>query len=209
MLRFAIGDMPRKDVVDQLETLTTVWRGDETEVEGLKLLAHLYTEDKRYRDAFHVMRAAMLAHPNSDLTRQIQDEAAATFESLFLDGKGDAMPPIEALALFYDYRELTPIGRRGDEMIRKLADRLVAVDLLDQAAELLQHQVDHRLHGAARAQVATRLAVVYLMNRKPKRALAALRASRADGCRTNCATSGCCWRRARCRRPAATIWRWK
>ncbi len=177
-LRFAIGDTPRKDAISELETLTTTWRGDETEVEGLKLLAHLYTEDRRYRDAFHVMRTAMLAHPNSDLTRKIQDEAAATFDSLFLDGKGDALPPIEALGLFYDFRELTPIGRRGDEMIRKLADRLVSVDLLDQAAELLQHQVDHRLQGAARAQVATRLAVIYLMNRKPDRALATLRATR-------------------------------
>ncbi len=181
MLRYALGDMPRKEVIDQLETLTTVWRGDETEAEGLKLLAHLYTEDGRYREAFHVMRAAMLAHPDSDLTRKIQDEAAVSFESLFLGGKSDALPPVEALGLFYDYRELTPIGRRGDEMIRKLADRLVSVDLLDQAAELLQHQVDHRLQGAARAQVATRLATIYLMNRKPDRALATLRATRTDG----------------------------
>ena len=65
-----------------------------------------------------------------------------TFDSLFLGGKGDALPPIDALGLFYDFRDLTPIGRRGDEMIRRLADRLVSVDLLDQAAELLQHQVD-------------------------------------------------------------------
>ncbi len=155
VLQFAAGDMPRKDVIRELETLTTIWRGDETEAEGLKLLAHLYTEDGRYREAFHTMRTAMMAHPNSDLTRKIQDEAAVTFDSLFLGGKGDALPPVEALGLFYDFRELTPIGRRGDEMIRRLADRLVAVDLLDQAAELLQHQVDHRLQGAARAQVAT------------------------------------------------------
>jgi tetratricopeptide (TPR) repeat protein len=179
-LRFSMKDMPRIDAISELETLTTVWRGDDTEAEGLKMLAHLYTEDSRYREAFHVMRAAMMSHPNSDLTRQIQDEAATSFESLFLGGKGDALPPVEALALFYDYRELTPIGRRGDEMIRKLADRLVQVDLLDQAAELLQHQVDHRLQGAARAQVATRLAVIYLMNRKPDRALATLQSSRSS-----------------------------
>jgi tetratricopeptide (TPR) repeat protein len=177
-LTFATGGMSRKDVINALETLTAVWRGDETETEGLKLLAHLYTEDSRYRDAFHVMRTALLAHPNSDMTRKIQDEAAVTFQSLFLGGKGEGLPPVEALGLFYDFRELTPIGRRGDEMIRKLADRLVSVDLLDQAAELLQHQVDHRLQGAARAQVATRLAIVYLMNRKPDRALATLQATR-------------------------------
>jgi tetratricopeptide (TPR) repeat protein len=179
VMLFASGDMPRKDVIHDLETLTTVWRGDETEVEGLKMLAHIYTEDHRYREAFHTMRTAMMAHPNSDFTRKIQDEAAVTFESLFLAGKSDAMPPIDALGLFYDFRELTPIGRRGDEMIRRLADRLVAVDLLDQAAELLQHQVDHRLQGAGRAQVATRLAMIYLMNRKPDRALATLQSTRS------------------------------
>ncbi|HEX5509380.1 MAG TPA: tetratricopeptide repeat protein, partial [Pseudolabrys sp.] len=180
-LKFSSGEMPRDEAIRALETLTTIWRGDDTEVDGLKLLAHLYTEEKRYRDAFHVMRSAMMAHPNSEVTRQIQDEAAATFDKLFLDGVADSMPPVEALGLFYDYRELTPIGRRGDEMIRKLADRLISVDLLDQAAELLQHQVDHRLQGAARAQVATKLAVIYLKNRKADRALKALQSTRSVG----------------------------
>jgi len=177
-LRYRLGDLKREEVVSQLETLTTIWRGDETEIEALKLLAHLYTEDGRYRDAFYVMRSAFAARPDSSLTHEIQDEAAQTFDSLFLAGKGDAIPAIDALALFYDFRELTPVGNRGDEMIRRLADRLVSVDLLDQAADLLQYQVDHRLQGAARAQVATRLAVIYLMNRKADRALATLRASR-------------------------------
>ena len=178
LLRYAAGDMPRKDVILALETLTTIWRGDETEAEGLKLLARLYIEDNRYRAAFHVMKVALLVHPNSDFTRAIQDEAAAAFDDIFLGGKADALPPVEVLGLFYDYRNLTPIGRRGDEMIRRLVDRLVGVDLLDQAAELLQHQIDHRLQGGARAQVANRLAVIYLMNRKPTRAIATLQATR-------------------------------
>ena len=118
------------------------------------------------------------AYPSSPLTRNIQQEAAKSFDTLFLAGKGDALPAIDALGLFYDFRELTPIGRRGDEMIRKLAERLVSVDLLDQGAELLQYQVDNRLQGAARAQVATRLAVIYLMNHKPDKAQAVLRATR-------------------------------
>jgi tetratricopeptide (TPR) repeat protein len=177
-LRYAIGDLKRDDVISQLETLTTIWRGDETEIEALQMLARLYTADGRYRDSFYVMRSALAAHPNSDMTRRIQQEAARTFDALFLAGKGDTLSAIDALALFYDFRELTPIGRRGDEMIRRLADRLVGIDLLDQAADLLQYQVDNRLQGAARAQVATRLAVIYLMNRKADRALATLRATR-------------------------------
>jgi tetratricopeptide (TPR) repeat protein len=178
VLQQRLGKLPRSESIAALETLTTVWRGDETEVEALQLLARLYTEEGRHREAFHVMRTALAAHPGSDMTRRIQDEAAENFEALFLEGKGDALPPIEALGLFYDFRDLTPAGRRGDEMIRRLADRLVSVDLLAQAAELLQHQIDHRLQGAARAQVATRLASIYLMNRKPDRALATLRTTR-------------------------------
>ena len=35
------------------------------------------------------------------------------FVDLFLKGKVDAMPPVEALAMFYDFIELTPIGPDG------------------------------------------------------------------------------------------------
>ncbi|WP_237718370.1 tetratricopeptide repeat protein [Rhodovulum sp. PH10] len=184
VLRYHLGDLKRSDVIADLEDLTTAWRGDDTETEALQLLARLYTQEGRYRDAFHVMRTALSAHPNSEAARRIQEEAAATFDSLFLAGKGDALPVIDALGLFYDFRELTPIGRRGDEMIRRLADRLASVDLLDQATELLKHQVDHRLQGAARAQVATRLAVMYLMARKPERALQTLRQTQSSGLAT-------------------------
>src|SRR6185295_1906452 len=168
----------REEATLALESLTTVWRGDETEAEALQVLGRLYAEEGRYRDGFQVMRTALTVYPHSEMTRRIHDEAAIAFESLFLGGKGDAMPPIDALSLFYDFRDLTPVGRRGDELIRKLTDRLVSVDLLDQAAELLQHQVDNRLQGAARAQVAVRLAVIYMMARKPDREIQALRLSR-------------------------------
>jgi tetratricopeptide (TPR) repeat protein len=177
-LRQSIGEMKREDATLALEALTTTWRGDETEAEALQLLGRLYAEEGRHRDGFQVMRTALTVFPLSEMTRRIQDEATLAFESLFLGGKGDAMPPIDALSLFYDFRDLTPVGRRGDEMIRKLVDRLVSVDLLDQAAELLQHQVDNRLQGAARAQVAVRLAAIYLIARKPDRTIQVLRASR-------------------------------
>ncbi len=67
------------------------------------------------------------------------------------------MPAIDALALSFDFRELTPIGSRGDEMIRRLADGPVSVDLLDQAADLPRYQLDHRLRARRAPQVATRI----------------------------------------------------
>src|SRR5258708_16987710 len=107
-----------------------------------------------YGESPGAARTATRLQANSEISRQGQEAAVALFAQFFLSPKGDDLPPVDALGIFYEYRELTPIGRRGDEMIRHLADRLVAVDLLDQASELLQYQVDKRLEGAARAQVA-------------------------------------------------------
>lgn len=177
-LRQRRGEISQADALRELETLQITWRGDEVEVKTLQVLARMYADAGRYAESLAAARMATKLQPNSEVSRQAQDAASALFSQLFLGPKGDDIPPVEALGLFYEYRELTPIGRRGDEMIRRLADRLVAVDLLDQAAELLQYQVDHRLEGAARAQVAARLAMVYLANRKPEQAIAALHSSR-------------------------------
>ncbi|MCW5679170.1 MAG: hypothetical protein KIT65_14625 [Xanthobacteraceae bacterium] len=177
-MKLARGEYNRPKAIDRLESLAFLWRGDRIELESNRLLARLYVQEARYREAFRLLDAALLSQPNAPVTRTLQMEMAAVFEDLFLSGKADALPPIEALALYYDFAKLTPIGRRGDELIRRLSERLVSVDLLDQAAELLQHQVEFRLTGAAKAQVATRLAIVYLMNRKPQKAIAILAATR-------------------------------
>jgi tetratricopeptide (TPR) repeat protein len=177
-LRQKRDEITQESALRDLETLSVTWRGDGLEVKALAMMARIYSDSGRYGESLSAARTATKLQPNSDISRAAQDDSAALFAQLFLSPKGDDLPPVDALALFYEHSELTPIGRRGDEMIRRLADRLVAVDLLDQASELLQYQVDHRLEGAARAQVAARLAMVYLMNRKPDRAIGALRTTR-------------------------------
>ncbi|QQO24706.1 tetratricopeptide repeat protein [Bradyrhizobium diazoefficiens] len=177
-LRLKRDEIGKEDALRELETLSMTWRGDSIEVKTLQMLSQMYAENGRYRDALTAARTATRLQPNAEASRQAQDLAAGLFTQIFLGPKGDELPPVEALGMFYEFRELTPIGRRGDELIRRLADRLASIDLLDQAAELLQYQVDHRLEGAARAQVAARLAMIYLANRKPDMAITALRASR-------------------------------
>jgi hypothetical protein len=95
-----------------------------------------------------------------------------------LDGEADQLEPIQALGLFYEFSDLTPVGPNGDRMVRLLAGRLVHVDLLEQAAQLLQHQVDERLQGIGKAQVAADLAAIYLMDGKADQAFVALNTSR-------------------------------
>ncbi|WP_027518917.1 hypothetical protein [Bradyrhizobium sp. WSM1417] len=177
-LRQKRDEISKEDALRELETLAMTWRGDSIEVKTLQMLSQMFAENGRYRDALTAARTATKLQPNAEASRQAQDLASDLFTQIFLGPKGDELPPIEALGMFYEFRELTPIGRRGDELIRRLSDRLASIDLLDQAAELLQYQVDHRLEGAARAQVAARLSMIYLANRRPDMAITALRASR-------------------------------
>jgi hypothetical protein len=178
LLRHKRGELGLPELTNELEALSVLWRGDAIELQVLNKLTQIYSETGRYTEALAAAKTATRLQPNSEMSRQAQDAASALFAEVYLGPKGDDMKPVDALAMFYEYRELTPIGRRGDEMIRRLADRLASIDLLDQAAELLQYQVDKRLEGAARAQVAARLAMVYLTARKPDRAITALRMTR-------------------------------
>jgi hypothetical protein len=177
----AAGALSQDAAISQLEMLRYRWRGDVLELKTLRKLGALYFAKQRWHDGLQILRTASQNFPNEDVARQAQDDMRDTFETLFLKGKADALSPIAALSLFYDFIDLTPIGPNGDEMIRRMADRLVAVDLLGPAAQLLNYQVTKRLDGIARAQVATRLAMIELMDHKPKDALQALRSTRIAG----------------------------
>ncbi|VAW11371.1 hypothetical protein MNBD_ALPHA09-693 [hydrothermal vent metagenome] len=170
--------IPVADAIEQLETLAISWRGDDIELSVMQNLAELHVSTGNYQRALGIMREAVMARNGGERTRQIHQDMTEIFERLFLDDGARDMKPLKALSLFYEFRELTPVGRRGDEMIRKLVRRLIEVDLLSQASDLLNHQVENRLIGAARAQVAADLALIHLMNHKPELALRAIRRTR-------------------------------
>lgn len=170
--------MSDEEALARLETVSAVWRGGQSEIETLGAMGRIYADKMRWRDAFLIAKLANQVYPEHPITRRMHDETAAQFEELFTTGRSDTLPRVDALALFYDFKEFLPVGRRGDEIIRKLADRLVELDLLDQGADLLRHQMENRLTGAARSTVAARLAMVRLMSGKPAEALAAIQTTR-------------------------------
>jgi tetratricopeptide (TPR) repeat protein len=177
-IELAKGTMSAVDAAGQLEQLKWRWRGDATELAVIRTLGSLYLSQGRYREALDTLRGAGRRMADLPGAVELQTDLQNAFRALFLDGAADGLQPVQALALFYDFRDLTPVGADGDEMVRRLARRLIDVDLLDPAAELLKHQVDERLEGVAKAQVATDLATVYLMDRQPEKALQTLWASR-------------------------------
>ncbi len=170
------------EAAEVLESLRFRWRGDATELEAARMLGDLYADAGRYHEALSVMQAARDRQPGNLTSRRMAVDMDRLFRRLFLDGEASRMSPVEALALYNEFSTLTPQGADGDRMVRRVADRLVAVDLLDPAAALLQHQVDNRsMPGNARARIASDLAIIYLMGRRYEDALRTLRATRMAG----------------------------
>ncbi len=174
----AEGKMTLEDARSEFETLSTIWRRTEVEIKSLEKLGEMYAKDGRWREAFLTAQRASQIMPDHPITRRLEDAMGRRFENLFLDNEADKLPKVEALALYQEFRSLMPVGRRGDEIARRLADRLHELDLVDEAAEILEHQVRNRLEGIARASVATRLAVMHLQNRQANKALTTLRTTR-------------------------------
>lgn len=177
VLGHAAGKIPVADAIERLELLALSWHGGDLEPRTISALAKLYVEAGRWRQAMMTARRADSIGTDLPLVRDVHDMAQTLFEDLYLGERSAKLSGVEALALYFDFKEFAPLGRRGDEIVRRLSDRLVELDLLDSAAELLQHQVDHRLSGPSRAGAAARLAAIRLMDEKPLQALQTLDAT--------------------------------
>lgn len=167
----------RKKAIETLEGLAFSWRGDAFEFDLKRRLGDIHAEEGEYRASLLRLRQAASHFKDVEGASAIAEDMRKRFRSLFLDGNADKLPPVTALALYEEFRELTPAGSDGDEMIRKLADRLAKVDLLAEAGRLLEHQVRFRLTGLERSRVGSRLALLRMLNREPAKAIEALKLS--------------------------------
>jgi len=171
----------RAQAIAELEKMRFAWRGDEFEFRLLRRLGQLYIEDNRYREGLTAYRQAATyfrTHPEAPAITQAMSDA---FTKLFLEDAADDIAPVTALAVYEEFKELTPAGARGDEMIRHLADRLVGVDLIDRATNLLANQVSFRLQGVDKARVGAQLALIHILGREYDQALQVLSETEAPG----------------------------
>ncbi|MBL4601496.1 MAG: hypothetical protein JKY84_01995 [Emcibacteraceae bacterium] len=176
--QYRLKEIEAMQAIDELEKLRFAWRGDAFELDLLKQLGELYVEHNEYREGLSTLRQAATYFPKSPKTQELTRKMSEIYNDLFLHGDAESMSPLKAMALFLEFRELTPLGANGDTMSRSLANRMVSVDLLNDAAGLLEHQVKNRLQGVARADIASDLAMIYVMNKEPQKALDILRATR-------------------------------
>ncbi len=163
-----------KQVIDRLERLRYAWRGDELEAQVHFWLGNAYFKDHNYMKGLAIMRDAAAVAGETALGHRIASNMAQTFSDLFL-GKGlEKISAIDAVALYEQFSELTPVGAKGDKLVQNLAEHLVKADLLGRATKILRHQVDHRLEGKEKLRVAVRLAAIELIDNHPQKAINAL-----------------------------------
>ncbi|MEZ5690219.1 MAG: hypothetical protein R3D71_00955 [Rickettsiales bacterium] len=164
--------------IDKLEKLRLSWHGDNLELQILKLLGDLYYEKKDYVNAMRVWDNGVQSFRNTTISLDMKRKMEEVFITMFNDGgAANKFPPLKALALYYNYRNYMPIGAAGNEMMEKLAERLVNLDLLEQAIKIFEYQMTNQTEKQKRSEIGARLAQIYLMRNKPKNALQALQNS--------------------------------
>jgi|GEM_PF-639695 len=173
-LMYNNGRLDAKEAIRRLDNLRIVWRGDAFEISLLNYLGQMYVDNNQPLQGLRAWRDLITNFPDSTLAIDVAKAMANVFNKLFAEGGADHMQPLEALATFYEFRDLVPIGAAGDKMIQALADRLASVDLLDRAAGLLQHQIQYRQEGEVRSRLGAQLALIHILNREPQKALDAL-----------------------------------
>ncbi len=171
-------DVIKKDqLVDRLERLRLSWHGDGLELKVLGFLGDIYADNKDYVNAMRIWDNAVHAYAGTPMAAELTHKMEDTFVRMFNEGTADTLSPLDALALYYQYKNYAPPGSIGREMTSNLADRLVAMDLLEQAASLLEHQMRNDSEKSQRSQLGAKVATIYLMNHEPKKALRALQDS--------------------------------
>ncbi|MEE8270631.1 MAG: hypothetical protein V3R98_02705, partial [Alphaproteobacteria bacterium] len=165
----------------QMEALRFAWRGDDLEFDLLDRLGGLYWDAGRYRRALTAWREAVNNFGDTETGAALAERLNGRFVELYSSGRADALSPLAAVSLYNDFRDLTPAGPVGDGILLGLAERLVEIDLLDQAGDVLEDLVDSRLSGAERVAAGTRLAAIRLLDGASQAALDALAASSMTG----------------------------
>lgn len=179
-LELSEGKMSPTAAAEQLAGLTFTWRGDDLEMQIRARMGEVLIAGGEYAKGFNTMKETAALVADTPRAEAITKEMSRIFADLYKDG-AQRLPTLDALQLYDQFRELTPVGEAGDEIIRQLAERLISIDLLNRAADLLQHQVEFRLSGLDKARVGTRLASVRLLDNKPEEALKALELSNIAG----------------------------
>jgi tetratricopeptide (TPR) repeat protein len=169
------------ELVEQLEQMLFAWRDDEFEVDVARKLFDAYVAAGKYPQALLKARDTIALFPDELEVKYLPAKMSELFANVFLKPDEFKTTPAQAFVIYSSFSELTPPGAQGDLILSKLADRLVEIDLNENAIDILHHLVHFRLMGKEKAEAGLRLASIQLLTHQPEKALDSLLASEAFG----------------------------
>lgn len=171
---------PQK-AIEELERLRFAWGEPEFKLNLLQKLGEVYESDKNYSQALKTYQESMALAASPKQKEEILNKMIKLFENLYLNGVVDELQAVKAIALYKDYKWLAPKSKYYTELSQKVADRMVAVDLLTSASDLLKEQLRLvNLTALQRSQIGARLALIYLFERDNLAALDILEKTTAE-----------------------------
>jgi len=173
------GLLSLKEARQKLEIIGLTWHGGIFERHLRFATAELAQAEGDMVTAFREYRDLISLAPDTAYAKMAYDQLQIMMAALFANDDETAV--LVATRLFYDNVDLLAPGRAGDMQIRNVTEKLVTLDLLDEAGELLEHQVFKRLRGVERSLVGVDLANIYLSDHKPEEALRVIRSTRITG----------------------------
>ncbi len=170
-----------KEAINELEKLRFAWGEDEFKIRLLQKLGDFYLKDRDYYNALRIY-SEEFEMLNDNRKKTVEKKMIKIFEDIFLGNLADEnMDSIKSIALYNDFKWLSQKSKNHFLMTLKFADRLVAIDLLDRAKEILQTMMlEPRINNETKARVGSRLAVIALFNNNPAEAMSYLKRTEFD-----------------------------
>lgn len=166
--------LKREDAIQKLERFRFGWRGDGLETSVLERLGMIYVEQGDQRRGLGILRmAASLAPLQTDRARIVGIMQKA-FRDLFLGKTNEKMTPMEAASVATEFSELMPVGAEGEAITLKISDQMMAVDLLDRAADLVEPLIKTTATPRNAFQYGARAAAIRLQDNRPDEAIRTL-----------------------------------
>lgn len=167
-------------VAKELEGLRFAWGEINFKKQLLSDLSNIYVRGQDYYRALRTLQELEHISDKADQPK-IERRMVKIFEDIYLNNQADNLSAVKSLALYQDYSWLAPKSRNYNAIVQKLADRLVAVDLLDRAFELLDTQMKTEpVTEQEKAAYGSRMALIQLFNGNNHDALALLDKTEAD-----------------------------
>ncbi len=177
-LALASGKSTVSETAKRLEKLLYAWRGDGREVDLRLRVAQLEGQAGEWRTALQLLRETESQWP--ERSNQLHARLVATFTTALQSASQGALKPFDAVALAAENADLMPQGEAGLTLARRLSDQLIALELPDRAAGVLEKMVQSTPAGQARASFGGQLATARLQSGDSVGAMKALADTSAE-----------------------------